>query len=545
MQMRNYIKKMMALIKNMRSQSIPMRRRLMIYLLLMGLTIFGVLAIGLVATGVIANSELRVKENLSLQLMSETRRVEEEFDNLTAQGIALSRNLGRTTQQFLTGRQLSLAGLNDRPDLLLSLQDSYYGDLNTSIQVSNTSGVYAVLDATTNTSLPESETSRSSLYLRVSNIDLTEKVNQEINQYRGIPEVGRQRGHALNNRWDLELDTNLLDGYQEMVSGNVSDILNQYRWDTRIKLPGMWEEVMLLMVPYTGTDGTVYGICGLEISEALFSLQHPAADSEFGNLVTVLAPVGEDGMHLEQGLVGGTEGTYLAADQVLTMSEKNGLVRFSSGYENYVGVCEPFSYLNDLSKNSTGVSSGDEEGDVTWKICILLPESSYQSFARRNRIGWLIAIALFVTVMVSASIFISKTYLKPILESVSALKGNEPGNLGKTGYSEIDELLAFLQEKNADQPLVEEKLPPNISELFDRFAENVGKLSMAERVVMDLYIEGHEISEIPELAFISMATVRKHNRNIYEKLEVSSRDEIMLYIDLFRRCDRLDELKQV
>ena len=71
----------------------------------------------------------------------------------------------------------------------------------------------------------------------------------------------------------------------------------------------------------------------------------------------------------------------------------------------------------------------------------------------------------------------------------------------------------------------------------------MGKLSAAERVVMDLYIEGHEIAEIPDLAFISMATVRKHNRNIYEKLEVSSRDEIMLYIDLFRRCGRLDELR--
>ena len=208
-----------------------------------------------------------------------------------------------------------------------------------------------------------------------------------------------------------------------------------------------------------------------------------------------------------------------------------------------MGVCEPFSYLNDLNKNDTGVLDGTEAGNETWQICILLPESSYLSFASRNRIGWVIVIALFLAVLIIASIFISKTYLKPILEGVSAIKGSEPGNVGKTGYSEIDELLVFLQEKSEDQILLEEKLPPNISELFDQFSENVKKLSMAEHIVMDLYIEGHEISEIPELAFISMSTVRKHNRNIYEKLEVSSRDELMLYIDLFRRCDRLDELK--
>ena len=47
---------------------------------------------------------------------------------------------------------------------------------------------------------------------------------------------------------------------------------------------------------------------------------------------------------------------------------------------------------------------------------------------------------------------------------------------------------------------------------------------------------------IPDLAFISIHTVKKHNRNIYEKLGVASRDELMLYIELFRCCGRLEEL---
>jgi DNA-binding NarL/FixJ family response regulator len=55
-------------------------------------------------------------------------------------------------------------------------------------------------------------------------------------------------------------------------------------------------------------------------------------------------------------------------------------------------------------------------------------------------------------------------------------------------------------------------------------------------------IDGVDIPEIPELAFISIHTVKKHNRSIYQKLEVASRDELMLYIELFRCCDRLQEL---
>lgn len=85
-------------------------------------------------------------------------------------------------------------------------------------------------------------------------------------------------------------------------------------------------------------------------------------------------------------------------------------------------------------------------------------------------------------------------------------------------------------------------LPPNMEEMFRSFAEKVQTLSAAERRILDYYIDGHEIADIPELAFISIHTVKKHNRSIYQKLEVASRDELMLYIELFRCCDRLDEL---
>ena len=85
-------------------------------------------------------------------------------------------------------------------------------------------------------------------------------------------------------------------------------------------------------------------------------------------------------------------------------------------------------------------------------------------------------------------------------------------------------------------------LPPNMEEMFRSFSEKVQTLSTAERRILDYYIDGHEIADIPELAFISIHTVKKHNRSIYQKLGVASRDELMLYIELFRCCDRLDEL---
>ncbi|MBQ7026272.1 MAG: helix-turn-helix transcriptional regulator [Peptococcaceae bacterium] len=85
-------------------------------------------------------------------------------------------------------------------------------------------------------------------------------------------------------------------------------------------------------------------------------------------------------------------------------------------------------------------------------------------------------------------------------------------------------------------------LPPSMEDMFHSFAQKVRTLSSAERRILHYYIDGHDIADIPELAFISIHTVKKHNRSIYQKLGIASRDELMLYIDLFRCCGRLEEL---
>jgi DNA-binding CsgD family transcriptional regulator len=95
------------------------------------------------------------------------------------------------------------------------------------------------------------------------------------------------------------------------------------------------------------------------------------------------------------------------------------------------------------------------------------------------------------------------------------------------------------------QPAMEGQLPPNMEDLFQAFSQKAKTLSSAEQRILNYYIEGHEISEIPELAFISIHTVKKHNRSIYQKLDIASRDELMLYIELFRCCGRLGELTEV
>jgi DNA-binding CsgD family transcriptional regulator len=88
------------------------------------------------------------------------------------------------------------------------------------------------------------------------------------------------------------------------------------------------------------------------------------------------------------------------------------------------------------------------------------------------------------------------------------------------------------------------QLPPDMDRLFASFIQKAQTLSSAEHRILQYYVNGYETADIPDLAFISIHTVKKHNRSIYQKLEVSSRDELMLYIELLRCCGRLGELNR-
>jgi RNA polymerase sigma factor (sigma-70 family) len=57
--------------------------------------------------------------------------------------------------------------------------------------------------------------------------------------------------------------------------------------------------------------------------------------------------------------------------------------------------------------------------------------------------------------------------------------------------------------------------------------EELEKLSVREKEILELLSEGFRYKEIADKLFISIATVRKHIQNIYEKLQVNSRTDAL------------------
>lgn len=79
-----------------------------------------------------------------------------------------------------------------------------------------------------------------------------------------------------------------------------------------------------------------------------------------------------------------------------------------------------------------------------------------------------------------------------------------------------------------------------ISELIDRSRG----LTSTERIILRYYAEGYGVKDIPDLLFISAGTVKGHNSHIYSKLGVDSYDALKAYLDVLKRCGRLENMLQ-
>ena len=71
--------------------------------------------------------------------------------------------------------------------------------------------------------------------------------------------------------------------------------------------------------------------------------------------------------------------------------------------------------------------------------------------------------------------------------------------------------------------------------MFEQFAANLNTLTATERRIFELYLSGKTGREILEIEQIKENTLKYHNKNIYSKLGVSSRKELLLYAEQLRR----------
>ena len=218
-------------------------------------------------------------------------------------------------------------------------------------------------------------------------------------------------------------------------------------------------------------------------------------------------------------------------------------------------------------------------GDV-FSVAIMLTQAQYDSFVHQGQIK-LYAI-LFIAAVFSfvCCVFMSNRYVAPILKKIEQIKANEED--GDTlGIREIDDLFAFLAEKDShheeqlaelekakqqaeqeaeqakaayDRALEEyqlarseihqlsdEKKKEIVLEDYEYFICNLKTLTPTEYRIYELYLAGKSAREIMEITGTKENTLKYHNKNIYSKLGISSRKQLLRFASLKQHQDRKGE----
>ena len=509
-------------LRNFEKASVALRWRLQICLLSFAAVIFCVVMLFVVVFDMFSPYKTIVA-SLTLQLERYEHRLTTYFSNTAAQGINFSRQLAKEIDKILSEKKISFDDVADNQELIALLQSSTYDFMHDAFHIADCSGSFIIFDTTVNTKLPNAKDSRSGMYLKLANVNTPKPVSPLVLWARGMHELGHENNHLFHNKWELELDVSKIPFYRPLIDNASRELIDSYHYSPAFTFPGTWEKIMMLCVPIVGKNGDVYGVCGFELNSIFFKLLHAESGSQYERLTGLIAQRQGDSILPGTGLEFGTKEGYFAGlgEGNLTVQRDGSLNYYrmswkESGSRNFIG----------LDKDITFSPFSDKLKGPSWTLVCMIPQEDYNSIVWMSYMKLALFCISFLAVVIVLICVISRRFNLPILQGIDAIK---KGSLKKTYIIEIDDLLEFMSANDTVHGA-------DMSAFYE-FKQNVKKLSRAETAVFNLYMEGYSAARIAEMLYISINTLKSHNKNIYRKLNVSSRKELMVYASMMKTAE--------
>ncbi|NLW55615.1 MAG: hypothetical protein GX050_03150 [Firmicutes bacterium] len=506
------------------------RRSFTFFLLFLSAVMLGLLLI-LFSTGAFSVGVNECHLFLRNELKHIAGDVAREFGVLSVEGVALAKRLTEQIESRLQADGLSPSQLKNHPHLLEPILSESVELLVAALEKNKSSGAFLVLDATVNPALDTAETSRAGLFLKNMEPNVINLAFPAIRFLRGPASIARQKHLHLLPQWQMEFQVEPGDFFFTTINaakGSDLPLSRLYYWNPSSTLAGNYEKAMLLCVPLITSDGFIVGVCGFEVSAMLFKLQNTPANSTYTRAFTMLAPVQGNALDASKAMYAGNYSAIpLQSGGTLSIKALDkGISSYSaSNGSAYSGLHQK---INIYPKDAA--FSGDE-----WVLAILIPERDLVVNIREQNRRFLILLLMLLIFSVGAASLISRRQMAPVVGALQMVKNGQVSTYEKTNIQEIDDLIAFLAARDtSDSPsLGTEEVTIN-STLFQNFVKNIETLSPAERAVFNLYMKGYTAKEIAEILCLSINTIKTHNKRIYAKLNVTSRKELLLYVQLIQ-----------
>lgn len=527
-------------IKKVIKEGRTLRRRLIIFSVLFIVTfIIAVFSI-LLISGVFNIGNKETKTLFENELNHLANDIYKDYGSIAVKGVDLAKAINKSIEDKLESMNLDASNLKNHPEIYNELLESECQRLITALLRTKSSGVFIILDGTINPKLPNSEFSKAGIYIRNMEPNIVNLESPYLHMLRGSTDIAKSNDILIHSQWAMEFDVKEADYFSKTIDiakeNKDLPLSKLYYWSPNLALPNTTDKVMLCSIPLIASDGTIYGVCGFEVSASLFKLSY-IPDSAISDTVFSLLAKAENNLI-------DCSSSFMAAgySAVIRNELTNAKIRYQIKQNSLIKYFSPTNEFMGLHKNIILYSEDSPYIEEEWVLSVMVPLKDYEKALDNinQRLVLLLLVLLLAGIM--ASFWFSKIYLKPITDAIRKMKQTKPSEIEKTNILEIDDLLAFLSQQDNKAAVNESKVDSPFSYIqssgmFKEFLENINTLSPAERAVFDLYMEGYTAKEIAEKLYLSINTIKTHNKRIYEKMNVSSRNELMVYIKMMKEMD--------
>lgn len=527
-------------IKNLSKEGRSMRQRHIIFSILFLITLFTAVFFILLITGVfnIGNSEtIALFEN---ELNHIENNIYTDYGGLSAKSVDLAKALNISIEKILKDKNILINDLKYYPEVYNELLDLQCQTLITELLHAKSSGAFIILDGTINPNLPNAAFSKAGIHIRNMEPNTINLESPYLYMLRGSAEIAKNNDILLHSQWEMEFDINDDAFFIKTINTarNNKDVplSKLYYWCPNTVLPNTTDRVMLCTVPLIASDGTIYGVCGFEVSSLLFKSSYIPnsiiTDMVFGLLLKNESDVFDCSSSFMAAQYPAIARYELTDAKLCFKAKPNSLIKYFSPTNQFMGLHKVIAlYADDSPYN-------DEE----WVVSVMVPEKDFERALSSINQKLMLLLLLLLLIGIATSFWFSKFYLRPVTETISKMKQTKASEIEKTNILEIDGFLEFCSQQDSKIALKESKSNYSFSEaqnteMFKSFLANIDTLSPAERAVFDLYIEGYTGKEIAEKLYLSINTIKTHNKRIYKKMNVSSRNELMVYIRMMKEMD--------
>ena len=313
--------------------------------------------------------------------------------------------------------------------------------------------------------------------------------------YRGSADVGKTHSVMPHRKWRMEFQTDQFPDYDRWMTPSSTPLYQAYTLTERFSLPGTSEEVQLFLLPLRGRDGTMYGLCGFEISQSFFK-QNFAQPTGFDHLICLLAPA-------DSGLNATRRPQQRHHRRLLPRPPGHaGAAQHGRQPTQLIGSDSAYAGISELCRLSENQS---------YRLAVCIPMTDYRRLIFSGNLQMLLIGLFILFFVVFCCMYFHQHILSPAFRQFEEDR--------RESRRRMDELQMERQQMQTElSRLADVCRNESVPDAFQTFLEGIPNLTKTERRIFDGYVAGLRSREIVEQLDIKDSTLRFHNKNIYEKL---------------------------